>query len=619
MSRRKSFIAVLPVLPGLLSRFWPYLRPQRALIASSSLALIGVTLLRLLEPWPLKLVFDYVLSSEPIENATAERVIGALDPLTLLTLAALAVVAITGLRALAEFTSRVGFALLGNRVLAQIREEVFRHLQGLSLKFHASARGGDLVVRVINDVNLLRDATVTAILPLLANVLILVGMWSVMFWLHWQLALVGSAILPLLAWRTARLTGRIREAARAQRTRQGAMAATAAESIGAIRVVQALSLEDNFARDFARRSHQSQKEDVKSSKLTALLERSVDIFLAIATALVLWFGARLVLEGQLTPGDLLVFLNYLKRAFNPLQEFAKYTGRLAKATAAGERVLELLDIEPQVQDLPHATAAPPLEGAVCFDQVSFAYEPGCPVLRNVSFQVQPGEQVALVGASGIGKSTLLSLLMRLYDPIEGRVLVDGRDIRDYTLASLRPQMSVVLQDNLLFAASVYENIAWAAPDASPEAIEAAARAANAHAFIEALPEGYQTVLGERGVTLSHGQRQRLAIARAAVRQAPLLILDEPTTSLDEENQRAVVEALSRLAHRRTTFLITHNLLWAAQADRVLFLEGGDIAETGSHAELMRLDGRYAALYRMQAERSGTRANHQEEAGYALRA
>src|SRR6058998_2407566 len=309
------------------------------------------------------------------------------------------------------------------------------------------------------------------------------------------------------------------------------MAATAAESIGAVKVIHALSLEAVFAQAFTGQSRKNLATGVVATRLSAGLERTVDMLIAVATALVLWFGARSALRGAITPGELVVFLTYLRTAFRPMRDFAKYTGRLAKASAAGERVLDLLDRVPDVRDMPGAVPAPPLRGAVRFEAVSFAYEPGRPALDEIACDVQPGELVALMGPSGSGKTTFISLILRLYDPTAGRVLIDGRDIREYTLASLRAQMSVVLQDSLLFAATIRDNIAYGAPGTPHEAIEAAARLANAHAFVEALPKGYDTMVGERGVTLSHGQRQRIAIARAATRRAPVLILDEPTTGL----------------------------------------------------------------------------------------
>ena len=379
----------------------------------------------------------------------------------------------------------------------------------------------------------------------------------------------------------------------------GEVAAIAAEGIGSIKVVQALSLQESFAQVFSKHNQKSLKKGVQTKRLAANLQRTVDLVAAIGTALVLWHGSRLVLQNVLSAGDVLVFLTYLKSAFRPVQNFAKYTGRLAQAAASGDRILDILDKTPDVQDLPGAVSAPIFQGAVCLDRVSFAYEPGHTLLQAIQLEVQPGQQVALVGASGSGKSTLVSLLLRLYDPTSGRVMIDGRDIREYTLASLRPQISVVLQDSLLFAATVWENIAYGAPDATQQDIQTAARLANAHEFIQALPQGYDTILGERGATLSGGQRQRLAIARAAIRNAPILILDEPTTGLDKQNERMVMAALKQLSQHRTTFLITHNLDMATHADVILYLEEGQVLEQGTHSELMQLNGRYAALYQIQ--------------------
>jgi len=294
-----------------------------------------------------------------------------------------------------------------------------------------------------------------------------------------------------------------------------------------------------------------------------------------------------------------VFTTYLKNAFKPMRDFAKYTARLAKASAAGERVLDILDTEPTIRDRDGAVLAPSFRGALHFEDVVFEYEPGQRVLDRFSLSVQPGERVAIVGASGGGKSTLASLVPRLYDPTSGRITVDGRDIRGYTLASLRAQISMVLQENILFGASVRDNIAYSVEGATQDEVEAAAKLAGAHGFVMALPEGYDTVLGERGATLSGGQRQRLAVARAALRRAPILILDEPTVGLDEENERLVRGALERLSQDQTTLLITHDLKFAARADRVAYVEAGRVLEEGTHAELLRLGGRYAALYHLQ--------------------
>lgn len=604
MGRRRddSLKQSLPGLRRIHQRLWPYMRQQRGLMVWSMLSLILGVGMRLLEPWPLKFVFDRVIDVGRGSDARFESLsaFSTVSPQRLILTAALILFAITTLRAIFEYITTVAFAKIGNRVVTALRNDLYRHVQRLDLGFHMSSRGGDLVIRVINDVNNLRDAASTAMLPLVANALVLVGMWSVMFALQWKLGVLAMATLPLLWLRTIRQTGRIRDAARKQRQRQGDLAAATSEGISSIKIIQAFSLERRFSGSFDESSQSSGKQDVRTARLSAGLERSVDVLLALATALVLWYGATLVLRRELSPGDLLIYLTYLRRAFNPMQDFAKYTGRIAKAAASGERVLDLLDRHPKIRDLPDARPAPAFHGAVRFDGVTFRYGRDNPiVLEGVDLDIRPGERVALVGPSGTGKSTMANLLLRLYDPEDGRVMIDGVDVRTYTVESLRRQVSVILQESVLFAASVRDNIAYGGTDCSDEQVQDAARLANAHEFISALPAGYDTVLSERGASLSGGQRQRIAIARAAVRRAPIILLDEPTTGLDEESERVVNDALARLAVGRTTILITHGLRQASSADRIAYIEDRRVRECGSHAELMRLDGRYAAMYRLQ--------------------
>jgi ATP-binding cassette subfamily B protein len=443
---------------------------------------------------------------------------------------------------------------------------------------------------------MLKETAVTAALPLAANILILLGMTAVMLVLDWQLALIALLPLPLLWLSSVRTSKRIQTISRSQRKREGDMAATAAETMAGMRTVQALAIEDRAARHFAGANAKSLTEGVKAKRLAAGLERSVDVLVGVAIALVLWFGTLQVLRGRLTPGDLVVFLTYLKNTFRPIRSYAKYTARIAKATASGERVIELLDEMPVIADAPGARPAPPLAGHITFEDVHFGYGDGA-VLKGVTLDIPAGSRVAVTGLSGAGKSSLVSLVLRLHDPDAGRVLVDGVDIRDFTLKSLRSQTSLVPQETLIFRANVAENIALGAGrDVSRAEIEAAALRANAHDFIAALPEGYDTVIAERGATLSSGQRQRIAVARAILRQSPILVLDEPTVGLDRANEAAVAQAITHLAAGRTTLLVTHDLALAAQADRVLFLADGRILEDGSHAELIARGGRYAALW-----------------------
>jgi ATP-binding cassette subfamily B protein len=588
-----------------LRYFWPQARKHRWLIAGSWTALLLEVTFRLLEPWPLKVVFDRVINKMRGGHGYRVSLFDIFEPMALLAIMATLTVALTAFRAVAGYWTTVGFAKIGNRVLTRVRTQLYRHVQYLSLSFHSKARTGDLVVRMISDVGLLQDVVVTAVLPMIAKALILAGMVALMFWLNWRLALVALGVFPLFWLRTVSMGRKINEVARVQRKREGAMAATASETVIAIRTIQALSLESAFEQQFSRQNEKNLKQDVKAKRLAASLERSVDLLTAIAGALVLFYGTRLVLSKELSAGALLVFLAYLKNAFRPIQEFAKYTARLSKAAAAGERVIDLLQQVPEVRDLPDAVRAPAFRGEVRFENVSFAYNHGQSLLNAIDLEVKQGRCIALVGPSGGGKTTLVSLLLRLYDPLSGTVSIDGKDVRAFTLESLRSQISVVLQDNVLFAASVRDNIAYGCAGASDTQVEAAARLANAHDFISRLPDRYNTTLGERGMTLSQGQRQRIAIARAAIRRAPILILDEPMTGLDKPNEHAVRVSLERLDYGCTTFLITHDLQHASRADLVLYLEAGRIVERGTHQELLRTNGRYAGAYALQSQRKET--------------
>ncbi|MDJ0690805.1 MAG: ABC transporter ATP-binding protein [Xenococcaceae cyanobacterium MO_188.B32] len=612
MSRRpKSLQESIPGIKQIIDRFWPQISQQGWLLTISVIGLFVEIFARLLVPWPMKLIFDRILIPGNTDSTLNLPILDELSPIMLLSVLAFGVVAVTALRSGAAYLSLVGMTLAATRIVTNIRAQLYAHLQRLSLAFHNQARSGDLITRVTNDTNKLRDVMIMAIIPLFVNIMTMLGMLGLMFWINTELTLISIVILPLFLLSTVRITKQIQKLSKKQRKREGAMASLAVETMGAIKVVKALSLEGMLENTFSTQNEKSLQEGLKTEQLSAGLKRTVEILVAIATALVLWRGVQLVLQQAITVGDLLVFTSYLKTAFKPTRQLAKQVGQIAKATASGERVIELLDTVPAIRDARGAIDAPPFRGAVRFNNVSFGYEVGKGILRNLSFEVQPGQRVALVGPSGGGKSTLVSLLLRLYDPWEGQIKIDRYDLRSYKIESLRRQITIVLQDSVLFGVSVRDNIAYGLLGATDKQIKAAAKLANAHDFIMNLPQGYDTILGERGATLSGGQRQRIAIARAAVRKAPIVILDEPTVGLDNENERSVSEALERLTQDCTTFLITHDLRTAVSADLILYIEKGEIIERGTHKELMQLGSRYATLYRLQSVVEGSRVRNSE--------
>ena len=574
MTGRPTLRQLAPGLRRTLTRFRPHLREQRRLLVGGSLALLCEVALRLLEPWPLKFVLDAVIAQAGADLPGTQP--AGLS--TVLVAATAALVVVVLLRAVAAYAMTVLFALAGNRVLTRVRAEVYAHLHRLSMAFHDQAPTGDLVQRVTGDVGRLQEVAVTAALPLAGNVVTLTGMLVVIAVLDWQLALLVALVFPVFLVTGTRLSRRISTTARAQRKAEGALASYATESLGAMQVVQAYGLEEQMQRAFSTSNHKSLQDGVKGKKLSAALERKTDVLVGLATAVVLYVGAQRVLAGQLTPGELVVFLTYLKTAFKPMRDIAKYTSRIAKAVASGERVVDVLETAPDVVERAGARPLSRVRGEVVFEDVWLSYEPGRPVLRGLDLRIAPGERVAVTGPSGAGKSTLVHLLSRLRDPDAGRVLLDGHDLRDLTLLSLRSQVALVLQDSVLFATSLRDNIAYGRPGATAEEVVAAARLAEAHEFIDALPDGYDTVVGERGCTLSGGQRQRIAIARAALRDAPLVVLDEAMTGLDEATERQVVAALARLTAGRTTLVITHDAAAAAGADRVVHIDGGVASE-----------------------------------------
>lgn len=590
----------LTMLKSAWQAFGPHFRPYRHLLLAGVVCLIAVSAFNLLRPWPLKLVFDALLM--PRDDLWLFAWFPALRDETSLLLAGIAfsVLAIAALVGLFGYGHTLLLNSVGQRVLADLRRRLFSHLQQLSHSFHQEHKSGDLMMRLISDIRSLREQMLNSALFVAERGLYLAGMAVVMLLLDWQLALTALLVLPPVAWCAFRYAGRIRNVSRKQRAREGEIAAVVSERIGAFQVVKAFNHESHESRQFGNHEQASLQAGLEATRLEAHMGRLVEVILAVGTCAVLWFGVVRVQAGALTPGDLVVFLAYLKSMHKPVQKIATLNNRIARAGASVERVVSILETEPEIKDAPDAIDAPAFIGELCYDKVTFAYRgQSKSVLTDASFHLAPGETVAVVGPSGAGKSTLANLLLRFFDPDTGRVMLDGHDLRHYTLNSLRSQIATVLQESILFNGTIRENIAYGRLDATGDEIVAAARSANALDFILELDKGFDTEVTERGGSLSGGQRQRIAIARAMLRNSPLLILDEPLTGLDASSWTAVKIGLDSLRAGRTTLHITHELRLAAEADKVLLLAHGRVAGFGTHLELINDNPLYRNLCQQQ--------------------
>jgi subfamily B ATP-binding cassette protein MsbA len=579
----------------------PLLRPYRVALSWATLAMVLDAALTVLRPWPLKVVIDLVLSNRHSRVPLLGGWLEALRPAPMSIVygacaATLAIALSTGVLTYG-YTRTLGD--IGQHFVFALRRDVFAHLQRLSLRFHDRQRTGDLITRLTSDIGALRDVVSNGSILLVSNSCLLVGMVAMMVWLNWQFALAALSVAPLLFWTVFRYTGRIKAAARDARMSDGLLASVAQETLASIRIVQGLAQEDQQSERFQVQNVGSLRAYLEGIRYQARVAPQVDFLAAIGLAVVMWFGATRVLAGVLTTGDVVVFFAYVTNLYSPMKALSRLSASFARAGVAAERIAEVMRVRSEVAEPRHARAAPRFQGRIEFRDVSFEYAPGDLVLPQLNLSIEPGTTVAIVGATGAGKSTLVSLVPRLYDPTAGAVCIDGEDVRQYTVQSLRDQISLVLQDALLFSGTIRENIAFGRPSADDEAIRRAARTANAEEFILRLPDGYDTLVAERGSTLSGGQKQRIAIARAMLRDAPILILDEPTTGLDAASERTVMAALQVAATGRTTLTIAHRLQTVRFADRIIVLERGRIVEDGAHAELVRRRGVYAALRELQ--------------------
>ena len=563
-------------------------RPYRISLLVILAAMVVETITGLASPWPLKIVIDDV--------AGPQR---AADWSVLVALAAVAVVTIAAVEGVASYVDSYYTESVGQRVANDLRMRVYDHLECLSFSYYDTHQTGALLSTITDDVATVQDFVSASTLSIVIDAMTIVGMLGLMFWLNWRFSLLVLAITPLLLIFVMRFRGAVKKATREVRRRESDIVSVIQTGLDAIRTVQAFDAKDIEMARLNEASHATVDAALNARRVKSMLSPTIDVVVAICTALILWRGAALTVSGAMTIGSLVVFLAYLGKFFKPVQDLAKMTNTIAQTNVALERITSILDIEIAVQERPDAREPDKFQGAIAFEHVAFSYAPEATLLRDVTFSVKPGQFVGVVGTTGSGKSTIISLIPRFYDPTAGRILIDEVDTRQLTLRGIRRQIGFVLQETVLFRGTVRDNIAYGRHRATHDDIVAAAQLANAHEFIVNMPGGYDAPIGERGITLSGGQRQRIGIARAFIRNSPILILDEPTAALDSEAEQVVLEGLERLAAGRTVLMITHRLNTLRRADTIIVLHDGIIAEQGAHHELVARNGLYASLYATQ--------------------
>jgi ABC-type multidrug transport system fused ATPase/permease subunit len=585
-------------------------RPYRVWLVIILVAMLVETIAGLAGPWPLKIIIDGVVGHQTLPQWTA-RLLGpalSVDGSALAAMAAASLVLIAGLGGLASYADHYYTERVGQLVANDLRIRVYDHLECLSFAYYDTHQTGMLLSTMTDDVSTVQDFVSSSTLSILIDFMTIVGMLGLMFWLNWDFTLLVVAITPFLLLFVARFRRSVKNATREVRRRESDVVAVIQTGLESMRTVQAFGAQEVEAARLREASRATVAAALSARRVKSLLSPVVAVIVSSCTAIVLWRGAGLIIAGRMTIGSLTVFLAYLARFFKPVQDLAKMTNAVAQTTVGLERIQSILDIEMSTQERPDAREPEAFKGAIAFEHVAFSYDaeaPVDPVLRDVTFSIAPGQFVGVVGATGSGKSTIASLIPRFYDPTAGRILIDGTDTREYTLRGIRRQIGFVLQDTVLFRGTMRENIAYGRHHATEAQIISAAQLANADEFIVRTPGGYDAPIGERGITLSGGQRQRIGIARAFIRNAPILVLDEPTASLDNESEQLVMEGLDRLMKGRTVVMITHRLTTIRRADTIIVLRDGIVAEQGTHEELLAAGGLYASLYRTSPATSST--------------